>query len=386
MPDPVLPEYGTGSLADLVPSLFSALGVSEFSNPLSVEPATSVVLVLIDGLGWESLLSHPLQAPFMASLAGHSRSLTTGFPSTTVTSMTCIGTATPPGRHGMVGYTFAAPGRDAPFNALTWRLLDDSAADMLAAFPPETAQPITTAFERAASAGVDVIRLGEPRTANSGLSRAAFRGGRFRPVYTMSDLLAETLSIAGSAERSFVLSYHPALDTVGHLRGVDSEAWRIELGHCDSLASAIAERTLAGSLLVIAGDHGMVDVAESERSDLEDHPELLSGVRFLGGEGRSRHIYTKPGADDDVIGAWRSFLGDAALVVAKDEAVASGWFGPTVEERVRGRIGDVIMAALEPVSMVQRNVDPFGGRLRGNHGSLTAQEVLVPFLTFRAEG
>ena len=58
-PAPPLPRYGTGSLGELVPSLLSALGIAGFANPLAVEPAARVCLLLIDGLGWELLRANP---------------------------------------------------------------------------------------------------------------------------------------------------------------------------------------------------------------------------------------------------------------------------------------------------------------------------------------
>jgi len=67
-------------------------------------------------------------------------------------------------------------------------------------------------------------------------------------------------------------------------------------------------------------------------------------------------------------------------VLARDEAIAAGWFGPHVPDGIRGRIGDVIAAAFEPIGIFQRSVDPGQAGLVGHHGSLTAQEMLVPLL------
>jgi len=51
-----VPQYGNRSLGELVPSLLSSLGVAGFANPLAIEPASRVCLLLVDGLGWELLL------------------------------------------------------------------------------------------------------------------------------------------------------------------------------------------------------------------------------------------------------------------------------------------------------------------------------------------
>jgi hypothetical protein len=180
--------------------------------------------------------------------------------------------------------------------------------------------------------------------------------------------------------RRLVYAYHANLDTTGHVRGANSEAWRFELGHVDRLASDIAQRLSPGAALVITADHGMVDIPEERRLDLADRPELATGVQMLGGEGRARHIYVEQGAESDVAGAWEVALGDGAWVGSRDEVIGMGWFGPDVRQDVRARIGDVVMAASNAVGVFQRLVDPVQARLLGHHGSLTPDEALVPFL------
>src|SRR6266511_6006344 len=104
-PVPILPRYGEASLADLVPSLLAVLDVPGFGNPLGVEPLRRVCLLVVDGLGWELLPANRQAAPFLAAAAERGAPLTTGFPSTTVTSLASIGTGRPPAGHGLVGYT-----------------------------------------------------------------------------------------------------------------------------------------------------------------------------------------------------------------------------------------------------------------------------------------
>ena len=68
----------------------------------------------------------------------------------------------------------------------------------------------------------------------------------------------------------------------------------------------------------------------------------------------------------------------------REEAIATGIFGPRVTDRARERIGDLVAAAFGRIGIVQRDVDPAQARLNGHHGSLTAAEQLVPFLVYRS--
>ena len=74
-------RYGESSLADVLPSALAALGVAGEPNVLAIEPAECVVVLLVDGLGWQLLRAHSYAAPFLSSLAA--RPLTAGFPTTT---------------------------------------------------------------------------------------------------------------------------------------------------------------------------------------------------------------------------------------------------------------------------------------------------------------
>ena len=106
-----LPEYGSGSLADLLPTLAAGMAVPGMAAAITeLTPADRNCVFLIDGLGWEQLKAHPDEAPFMTSLlassrGGTGRPITAGYPATTATSLASVGTGLPPGAHGLPGYT-----------------------------------------------------------------------------------------------------------------------------------------------------------------------------------------------------------------------------------------------------------------------------------------
>ena len=383
-PPPPLPRYGEASLSDLMPSLLAALDVPGFANPLGVEPLRRACLLVVDGLGWELLLANRRAAPVMAAAAERGGPVTTGFPSTTSSSLASIGTGLPPGRHGLVGYTIALPGMERAFNCLRWSPYGlGGSKDLRDRFVPERAQPEPTAFEVAAADGVEVTLVGAGEYAASGFTRAALRGGDYWRTHSLGDQAAGALRALAKGRRSLVYLYHPDLDRTGHVRGAGAEAWRLELAHIDRLVTHITERLGGDAALFVTGDHGMVDLRPEQRVDLADQPELAAGVRLLAGEARARHVHTQRGAAGDVLAAWRGLLGHAMWVVPGEEAIAAGWFGPEVTVDARARIGDVVAAAHGPIGVVQREVDPTQAILTGHHGSMTPAEQLVPFLELR---
>lgn len=382
---PLVPRYGDRSLSDLLPSLLGVLGVAGEVDRLDFGEAALAAVLVVDGLGWELLRSHPEEAPFLTAAAREP--LTSGFPSTTAASLSSIGTGLPPGEHGLVGYTIAVPGEERPMNVLIWQLYGHGGhVDLRGSLPPERFQPRRTAFQRATSAGVAVTLIGPRHHAHSGLTRASLRGGHYRPALGMGDVAAEVVaSLREASGRSLVYAYHPDLDLIGHVRGGNSEAWRLHLRHVDRLASDIAERLPAGALLVITGDHGMVDIDVNDRIDVDDDPGYLRGVRLLAGEPRARHVHAQPGAEAEVLAAWEELAGGVAWVRSRETAIDAGWFGPAVPDRVRPAIGDVVVASRGRTVITNRAVDPLQAQLRGHHGSLTAGEVLVPLVVVRGD-
>ena len=384
LPEPSIPRYGERSLADLVPSLLHALGLQGFPNLLGTEPVDRVCLLLVDGLGADLLRANPDAAPFLTSL-DRIAPLTAGFPATTAASVSSLGTGASPGGHGILGYTMRVPGYDRALNALTWSLYGvGGRVDLLDAVVPERFQPDETLFECASRQGVTVTQIGDPRHEHSGLTRAALRGGRFRPAQSPTAMSSAALE-ALAERRSFVYAHHPELDRAGHIYGVDSAPLRDQLAVANTMAEYLAERLPSGSLLVVTGDHGMVDLAEAQRLDIADHAALRAGVRMLAGEARARYVYTEPGAEADVLAAWGERLGDRMWVWSRDEAIATGAFGPVVRAGALERIGDIVAAGYGPVGIVERSVDPAQARLIGHHGSFTAAEQLVPLLLFRSD-
>ncbi|MBP2320060.1 hypothetical protein JOF56_000445 [Kibdelosporangium banguiense] len=374
----LVPRYGAGSLSDVVPSIMAGLGVPGMSATLPLPEARKVCLLLVDGLGWHLLREYAEDAPFLAGLAGHE--ITAGFPATTATSLTTVGTGVPPGQHGIVGYSFAASD-DELINALSWGLhAGGKNVDFRDRYVPEDFQPVTTAFQRAMDAGVHV-RLATHRSfEGSGLTRAAFEGAEFEAVLALGDLASKATAALRAADRVFCYAYHSDLDLLGHVFGPGTKAWRFQLRQVDQLAATIAEELPSDGMLVVTADHGMVHVGEDDRIDFDTLPSLKQGVRMLGGEARARHVYVDAGALTDVAQTWRLVLGDRAWVLTRDEAVDAGWFGPLVADSVRTRIGDLVVAARGGSAITRSKAEPRMSLLTGQHGSLTPEDQLIPLL------
>lgn len=376
MPDPVPPAYGAGSLADVLPSVCASIGVPSatgragWDGPLGLPQARRGVVVLVDGLGALQLSRRLGHAPWLRSHARLTRPLVAGFPSTTATSMGTFGTGSPPGTHGMLGYEVLLPEEDRVFNELSW---EDGPV-------PEEWQSGTTWFERAASAGVEVARIGPGFFDGSGLTRAALRGGRFLAADTLADRVDAALAAVRAAPRTLVYLYWGEVDKLGHVFGPESFEWTTELEAVDRELARLAAGLPDDASLTVTADHGMLLCPPELRVDVAEQPDLRVGVRHLGGEPRATHVYCEPGARADVAAAWSAVLGDRASVHTRERAVAAGLFGPVAPANL-ARIGDLVVVAERDVCVVDSDrMRPQLLALLGMHGALSPEETEVPLV------
>ncbi|WP_127359263.1 alkaline phosphatase family protein [Actinacidiphila soli] len=376
------PRYGTASLSDVLPAVSAGLGVT--TGPptgLDLPPADRVCVLLVDGMGWELLRAHPDEAPFLNSLLGTSlnrtgQPLTAGFPSTTATSLASVGTGLPPGAHGLAGYTVLDPDSGALMNQLRWQPWTD----------PHKWQPYPTVFQLAEAAGIETCQVTSPTFQHTPLTKIALSGGSFHGRLTGDERMDFAADRLAAADRALVYTYYSELDSMGHRHGVDSDAWRGQLMMADRLAQRLAEQLPPRSALYITADHGMIDIPfdPESRIDFDEDWELSAGVAILGGEARARHVYAVPGAATDVHTVWSEVLGEQMWVATRDEAIEAGWFGPVVDERVRGRIGDVVAVARDDIAIVATRTEPGESSMVGLHGSMAPGEQLVPLLEVRS--
>ncbi|HEY0698781.1 MAG TPA: nucleotide pyrophosphatase/phosphodiesterase family protein [Micromonospora sp.] len=378
--DLVRPRYGGASLADVIPSALAVLGVAGAPDRLGLTTRLAGIrrigVLLVDGLGWHQIPVAAPYAPTLAELAGYGTPITSGFPSTTPTSLVSLGTGVPPGAHGVLGVRGKLPGDTRILTHTDWAGDPD----------PRVWQPVRTQWELAAAAGVTVTVLSRPEFAGSGLTEAANRGGAYQGAADPEALAAGMIAALCAGDGpTLVYGYHPDLDRSGHVSGVDSTLWRTAVTGLDRLLDRLVDALPADAALLVTADHGQFNVPAGDRFDLDADPRLSGDVLVAAGEPRVRYLHVRPGAVDDVIATWSAVLGPAARVTTRAEAVAEGWFGPVPEAHL-DRIGDVVVTCHGRAVVLASRRAPFEARLVGYHGSCTATEMTVPLLVLTGSG
>jgi predicted AlkP superfamily pyrophosphatase or phosphodiesterase len=369
---PVLPAYGGACIAGLVPALRSRRAARPPWLPAQLAQADQVLLLVLDGLGWEQLLDHRAEAPTLAAAEGGP--ITSVAPTTTATALTSITTGRPPAEHGVLGYRLALPpdgadGSRPVLNVLRWSA---GTADLRARLPAPSLQPCPPF----GVPGVAVVTRSE--FAPTGFTAVHLSGTRLVGWRVPSTLVVEAHRLLRGGE-PLVYAYYDGLDKVAHEHGL-GEHYRAELRAVDRLVGDLVDGLPPGAALVVTSDHGQVDVEDGPRLP---GPELMAATELVSGEGRFRWLHARPGAADDLYKMAQESYADEAWVRRREQVVDEGWFGGPLEARVAERLGDVAVVARAPVAYLDP-ADPGETRLLARHGSLTSAEMLVPLLAWSA--
>jgi predicted AlkP superfamily pyrophosphatase or phosphodiesterase len=366
-PDPVLPAYTGANLRGIVPSLLGpsfTRGLPEWF-PEPVRGAKQVVLLLLDGLGWEQFQDFGHLMPNLSTLVGHH--ITTIAPSTTATALTSLVTGLAPGEHGLVGYRMDVGGE--VLNVLRWA---SAKGDMRKRIPPKEMQPFPPFL------GEKVPVISRIELEGSGFTVSHLDGVIARGWRVMSNINVQ-ITRALAEGHKLVYAYYDGVDKTAHEHGFD-EFYAAELIAADRLVGDIIASLPPDVALLVTADHGQV-IVEADKV-IPPADDVMACVRMQSGEGRFRWLHAKPGAQRDLLAACEEAHGDVAWVRSREQAIDEGWFGPTVSGPVAKRYGDVALVPFELVSF-HDPADSGPYQLVSRHGSLTAAEMLIPLLATR---
>ncbi|MHB8439105.1 MAG: alkaline phosphatase family protein [Acidimicrobiales bacterium] len=364
VPAPMLPDYGGACLSSLLPALARrASPEAPGWLPRPAAEARQVVLLVLDGLGWDQLRQSHAAAPTLAS--GTGGPITSVVPTTTATALTSITTGSVPAEHGIVGYRMRVPG-DEVLNVLRWRTQHGDARQTLA---PRVVQ------RRVALAG-DVPVVTRAEFAPTGFSAAHLGSGEVAGWRMPSTIAVEVQRLLG-AGAPLVYAYYDGIDKVAHEHGLGVH-YESEVRAADRLVSDVIGALPPGAALVVTSDHGQVQV---DTPAALPHRDILAASSLVSGEGRFRWFHLRSGAIDDVADVARDAHGDQAWVVTRQQMIDEGWFGGPVDAEVAGRLGDLALVAHAPVAFLDP-ADTGETGLKARHGSLTSAEMRVPLLAW----
>ena len=178
------------------------------------------------------------------------------------------------------------------------------------------------------------------------------------------------------------------VDTLSHQYGpsaeaVDREARSFGEMLRQAFLDPLAQEARVGTLLILMADHGQVDTPPLPDFELRRHVAFVDMLHILPtGENRAAYLHCRPGqveaAQAYVTGHWP----DDFLVLNQTAVMNSGLLGAPLDDRTASRLGELLVLARGSSYLWWAAGD---NPLRGRHGGLSQDEMLVPFVAARLD-
>ena len=359
-----------------------------------------VVLLVMDALGWEQLCwvmdNDPDSVFHSLSEKGQLMPITTSFLSTTTSVLSTIWSGYAPLQHGQLAYEMFLREWEMAVESIAFSSTHESFKRTLLkwGFEPEKFQPMPAIGEQLAAQGVPSYALTFTAFVESPLSKINHRGMKEICGYKTASDFWLTVRRALEAHRddahNLITGYWSAVDGLAHTWGPYDEtgdaeiralAWQMNEIFLKRLAPADRE----GTLLLITADHGQITAPAESAVLLDDHPDLYDALfmRPLG-ESRVPFFHVRHGQYDQAREYIQTHLAETFVPFSQPDLIASGLLGPgEMYAEVPHRLGDIVAIAKGPHFLAH---DPENvKKMRGRHGGLHAQEMLVPLLAVRLD-
>lgn len=361
--NPVIPDYAGACISNIFPAILEHKVIGEGWIPDEILKAKQIVILLIDGLGYEQFINCKGKGlvPNLDNLS--QTKIQTVAPTTTATALTSLTTGKSPGEHGLVGYKIRIGTQ--VLNALRWTTGHGSAIKEIDPISFQSVEPFL---------GSAPSVISPSQFENSGFSEAHLRGGDYSGYWLPSSI---PMLIRKSLESGsdFVYAYYDGLDKVGHIHGIN-EFYDSEICFIDDLIGRIVNSLPKDVALIVTADHGMVDVGDSL---IFLDSEIMGLTEELSGEARFLWFHAERGATKELVELLEDLYSNTAWIRTREQILDEGWFGKKISEIAKSRIGEVALVAREPVAYLPQGKT--GPDLKARHGSLTTAESYVPLLT-----
>jgi predicted AlkP superfamily pyrophosphatase or phosphodiesterase len=371
----MLPSLNSASLslADVLPSCLSSLGIPTFPNKLNLPQVNSAVVVLVDGLGSQNLQSAGAHARFLNQLSKASTTLNTVFPSTTAAALASLTTGTTPGQHGMTGYKVRDPESGEILNLLTGLGSLTNLSDWISHKP---------LYRVAVDHGMSSTVVAHPRFASTPLTQLIHAGASQVGAKSLDDRVQAVLSTLSQPGQHLVVLYISELDELAHNKGVSSSEWATALESLDGALKHLSEQLPQDAGMFVTADHGVLDIPSSSHFLYGNDIEHMEYIAQVGGEPRCLQLYFAASANSEqrakALEAWRSDWSEHAWVLSKTEVIDAGLYG-LVSSVSAERLGDVFVLAKKDVAFYDERDHTLKGRnMIGQHGGVSPIEMTIP--------
>lgn len=377
------PDYSGGSIVNLISSISSSCGMPSSypdlrtSHLSDLQDADNIVLLIVDGLGYNYLKKSGADTYLTRSLRDKMDSV---FLSSTGSAITTFFTGVAPQQHAVTGWyvylhEFGIVTRYLPFtNVADNHPLGIEISDTIDT-PSLLPKLNRAAFSIQGNSIVDSVYS---QFMAGSAARVGYDG--------LEDFFVKIKQALSRPGKSYVHSYWPELDAIGHILGMANAAATDHLHTLDHSLQAFAEEIEGTSTtLVVTGDHGFNDVLPPNMESTLAHPGLLDCLTMpLCGDTRTSFCFVRPSRVESFERYVSKAFGEYCTLSKSQDLLDAGWFGlGDISPRLEKRVGDYTLIFKEGHALVNSFPGVQTHALRGHHGGVSSDEMYVPLIVMK---
>jgi hypothetical protein len=305
------------------------------------------------------------------------------FPTITTTNMTSLSTGKFPKDHGFVGYNIYNEKLGTVFNGLNGLYLKNGEVMLIHDdHDNSTFVDGTTIPEMIVNNGTKLTFLVPKQQKRDGLLKLIAGKAPLVDYETSEELVQKLLENLNDDSNGVIGAYIGTADYMGHIHGPSSQEYVSAISGIEQLIQLLLSQPIVISgdtLIILTSDHGQVDIDHeiSKYFSYDDVKQLQKQGITLSTTGRVIHVYAKD-PQINIEEKLKEIVDDKALVISSHEALEL-FGGP--ETKFKERIGDYLIICQDKYIFDVPEVikyDLLDIKLKGQHGSLTKEELFVP--------
>lgn len=365
----VFPNYNEG-LVNVISSIKKYYGIKTKHNSLKClddilkeKRSKNIVLVLFDGLGYNILKRNKRLCPTLNKYLV--RSISSTFPSTTMTARTTIESGLNPIEHGWLGWDMYFKKFDKVIT-----LSKNYTADKKEVI---TDYNIAKTFLKYKS----VVSMVDEKEGFKGSKINVYMGSK---KDSLKNAINKIKNICSNNSNNYIYLYIDEPDHTFHKAGVNSIRSKYKLFCLDRKFKKLC-KSLDDTTIIALADHGHINVEYITLSNYPDIIKMLDGSPSI--DKRACSFRVKKGYKNTFKKELKKILKDDFIILSSKEVDEQKLFGEGVKNKYYAdALGDFFVISISNKSIrLNKKVHMH----KSSHSGLTLDEMLVPLIIYKGE-
>lgn len=382
----ISPDYNGGSIVNLMSSIAKSFGAKNMYPTLRILPperlkhARNIILIVIDGLGFEFLKKEGKGSFLSRHLAG---SMTSVFLPTTAAALTTLLTGVAPQQHAFTGWDMNL--KEIGIVCTVLPFIPKFGGQLLSA---QGIKMDGILEQESFFCGIKAnnFTINPKALAYSEFSKLTSRNSKILDYNSLDEFFAKIKkAVKSGSGKKYVYAYWPYFDSISHKHGAWHKKAKLHLKKMDNKLKRFV-KIIAGTktLLIITADHGLTSTPPERIIWIEDHPKLKECLSLpLCGEGRTAFCYVHPAKARQFEDYVRKNLKKYCHIFRSQELISKNFFGLFAPNlKLSDRIGDYVLVCKENYIIKDKlcNASKNARQSIGHHGGISREEMIVPLI------